>query len=680
MLQLPDRFQVNWLILIPLALFAVLQFSQLQSMDGDATYRFQGDGYRLLTTVDGFFYERLTDDLLNHRYTPVDPARDAMRPVPVPSIVQLTAALVRLTGLDLHTVTFFLPPLLAMLAIPLMWGWSRKLFPDNPLASVVAACAVSINFSWFTRTTLGKFDTDGLNLVLLLAISFCLHDFSTRDGNQRYLSLGLAGLFLIILAYWWIPVGLPFGLLIFLFFACTLVTPTNAQPFDRYFKTAILAGACLGAVILALGLFTSLLPPPLASMLNPYLAHLSLIKGETSSMFPAMGKTIAELRNLDFITSVNWVCGSVYVAPVAAIGLALLGWKQRPSLFMIIAPAALFAALSVTGVRFLMFLAPAVGFGLGAFMFYAVPPLLRKLPFRWNEWLGVAVACLLILPSARMALGHKLRPSFDTNQISLPALVNGIAQENATIWNWWGPGYMLEEYGKRRTFIDGGMQEPERSWIAAVPLASHNYALARNWMRFFAKNPRGLNTITRDLKSRSKADACQFLLKALQGPEHVAGALEEYPMRKDRDWSRFLYPDVEVYLVLINDMLTHGSWLSIGNHVPGTEASSEDFSFYAIPVNRLRFNKTRGQLLLADGKTIPIKRFYTITPTELRHDRFDQPGKVVVGIWGTDFIMYMNEDHLNSLALQLLFVHPQGTPGFTPLRFNPFAGGVWKVN
>jgi hypothetical protein len=201
-------------------------------------------------------------------------------------------------------------------------------------------------------------------------------------------------------------------------------------------------------------------------------------------------------------------------------------------------------------------------------------------------------------------------------------------------------------------------------------------------MRFFAKNPKGINTITASLSSRSKVDACRFLLKALRGPVHVAAALEEHPMRKDRkrDWARFLYPDVEVYLVMLSDMLTHGSWLSIGNHIPGAKMPSGDFNFYAIPLNKLRFNKTRGQLLLPDGKTIPIKRFYTVTPTELRHDRFDQQGKVVVGISGTDFIMYMNEDHLNSLALQLLFVHPDSTPGFTPVRYNPFAGGVWKVN
>ncbi len=180
--------------------------------------------------------------------------------------------------------------MLAILMIPLMWVWSRRIFPDDKLGAVIASSAVSINYAFYTRTTLGKFDTDALNIVLFWAIGFLLYEFTRRSGIDRFLYLGLALLSLFGLGYWWFPAGLPLGLIMFFFFGCSIILPSPKR--DKWLKGVILGGAAVGGVILVLAGFTSVLPKVINDLLSPYMQHLTLIQGETKSLFPAMGKTI----------------------------------------------------------------------------------------------------------------------------------------------------------------------------------------------------------------------------------------------------------------------------------------------------------------------------------------------------------------------------------------------------
>jgi hypothetical protein len=663
---------------IPILVFLALHFSLLPAYDANTLNRDAATGTRLITTVDGFFYARLADDLLKGQYRKLDQTRPAPRPVPVPAIVSMTAGIARITGLPLHTVVFFLPPVLAFLSIPLMWAWARRVFPETPWAPAVVATAISVNYTWFTRTTFGKFDTDGLNLVLFWAIGFFLYSFAKQDGNKRYASLAMACFSFLLLVYWWPAVGLPLGLLMAFLFSCTIVFPSPR--FDRLLKATILSGALAGLAIILLAAFTDLLPRALTNLIAPYLEHVALIRGEAASVFPTMGKTIAELRSLGLGESLVWVAGAAYVAPFAVLGLAALCVRSPRMIFLLVIPTALFAVLSADGLRFLLFLAPGFAFGITAFVVHILLPLVQSVlkSRKIAQAAALAAAIGLIAPGFTYCMDYELRPSFNANMVNLPKLVNDVAGPNAIVWNWWGPGYMIEYYGNRRTFIDGGLQEPERSWVAAVPLASHDYVFAKNWIRFFAKNGTGVQVMTRRLKSTEKATL--FLKHALRDEAALPSVLKEYGLsEEERNWRKFLFPEVEVYLVLLSDMLTHGSWLPIGQHVPGDDKPIEQNPFYIVPNQNLRLNATKGLLLLPDDQALPISRFYTITPDQLRHDRYKQPGIVVVGVQGTDYVIYMGEDNLNTLALNLLFVHPADTPGFMMLRFNPFIGGVWKV-
>ncbi len=475
--------------------------------------------------------------------------------------------------------------MLAILMIPLMWVWSRRIFPDDKLGAVIASSAVSINYAFYTRTTLGKFDTDALNIVLFWAIGFLLYEFTRRSGIDRFLYLGLALLSLFGLGYWWFPAGLPLGLIMFFFFGCSIILPSPKR--DKWLKGVILGGAAVGGVILVLAGFTSVLPKVINDLLSPYMQHLTLIQGETKSLFPAMGKTIAELQSLDWKTTMKWIAGSWFVPIIAVAGLLVLVRRERRTLFFVLLPCLFFGIMSFEGLRFIMFLAPGIALGIAAFALKIVRPVAFSLFDRASAAtaMAVAAAVILIAPGTVHCMSYGLRASFDGNMVLVAQEVNKKAGKSAFVWNWWGPGYMIENYSQRKTFIDGGLQEPQRSWIAAVPLATHNYTLARNWIRFFAKNPMAITYFSRLLKDTEKATA--FLLEALKDKNKLSEVLEKYGLPKTkRNWAKFLFPETEVYLVLLSDMLTHGSWLPIGKYVPGGPDMTKRSPFTPSPTKK----------------------------------------------------------------------------------------------
>lgn len=627
----------------------------------------------LLTTPDGYFYLRYAKEWQNGTYNSTPELRIPRRPTHTPPLSILTAVASSITNFSLEKIAFYLTPILAS-TIFIIAIWSGLALNSGSLPAVICSVFTAAAPIWYTRTRLGYFDTDALNLTLLWAIGLCLYNADATSKKHLLFWFGSAAASTLLLHYWWPQAGLPFAGIMWGTYAASVCIPSNVTA--RKLKMLLLF---CGAIFITWTLFgpLNIIPSPIKELMASLRSHLALSANNQSSMFTGTGNTIAELIPVKFTKLPQQLSGHWIIFCCAILGTAVAWRKNSILCFYFLLPASFFLVASVTiGNRFLMFAAPAFGLFTAAFLSGLLEQ--KKIAeikvLKWG--LVIAFSCLLIFP-VTLDLNRPLKATYNYNKAVLAKVIGTKSSPDAKIWNWWSPGYFLQYYAERFTQIDGGLQAPERSFIAALPLATQNPTLARNWIKLFSDKPHALNFIARHLKSKAKAVA--FLQEALSTPQNLKSLLQSYNLPVNIDWHHWLFPTTEVYLTLYSDMLTRNTWLSRGLWSPATQTSPET-PMVSFSLPQVQVDQQQGRVKFSQKRYIPCSRMYYITPTSLSHDRFKQKGVVGIFLQDSNNGFAIQQEFFNATAFRLLFIHPSNTPGFTPLIYNPFIGGVWRVS
>ncbi len=264
----------------------------------------------------------------------------------------------------------------------------------------------------------------------------------------------------------------------------------------------------------------------------------------------------------------------------------------------------LLAGLGFLAERFLIFLGPIVGLGLGFLVsrawsgrrFYAplalMAPLL-VLMFTWPAW--------------RQALKETSWPKVSP---ALAAAMDRMAQETpprAVIWAWWDEGLALNYWARRGTVNDGQgrVQWGLRSVFNGLPLAATDQRLAANFMIFFVEQGQtGLERCFQAL-SVDRVRAVALIKKVLAaGPSQAekmivaAGLADAAGSKEAKEWLAFFFPSPRrpVYLFLTARLTQTTYWWSwLGTWDPAVGQGRHPFyQFYT----HLR--------LLDDGVTSPL--------------------------------------------------------------------------
>lgn len=651
-----------------------LALSLLPAFDSNPDW--STDGERLLTTPDGYYYMRLARDWADGRRAVDDPMRPGLRGS-IPPLPKLTAIASELTATSIETTAFFMAPALAALAVipALLFGAATRSW----MIALMAGLAVPLCEVWFARTTIGSYDTDCLILPLWFSQLYCLFRLD-RDGDWRWLPGVLAAG--LGLALWWPHAGFPFALLALLVWAGSIVLPAPREVSPRTarlmrrLKALTLLGAILG-VGLALAGVSRHLPGPLGSLLASLESHLRFTMGEQQTLFTQTGWTIEELTPVAPLQALGLMGAHWSIGLTAVLGLILLAFKHPRVAFFGGLPSLIFlGAAMLMGNRFLMFSALALALGLAWLCAGALPGLAPRHP-RLGKAVGCAVFAIIVGFSIHIIhRDQKLAPTFNARDVALARTVDFVAGPRAAIWNWWGPGYLLQYYAKRQTFFDGGLQGPEQAFIAARPLAAHDPLLARNWIKFFSTHPRGLDRLTRQLRSKPRAVA--FLEAAFALPQDLDALVAQYGLDLAFNWRGWLFPQREVYLVLYADMLLRNTWLGLGSWSPQTHESPKT-PFYAYDLETMRIDRGRGIAVVEGDKIVPYSALYHIAPTSLSHDPVREHGSVLLTVAGSAQAFMVPEYFFHALTFQLLYVYPESIPGFRKVAYNPYVGGVWRV-
>lgn len=524
--------------------------------DIPGAYEYQGE-YQM-TNFDSYYYLLAARALREGTYDTLDESRripnGMSRPI-IPPLSSLSAVLLSdIFAIPIPTIAIFFPVILAPL-LGIVIFYIGRYFSIQAFFCLVAAFLTILSYSYVTRTRIGVFDTDCLNITLMYFNTWLATKTVTEDRALRKSLLAALCLTTIIYAAWW-STGSYIAILASLI-PLSLVSLFKLRGHLRLW--------CLAGVSMAT--FTIIL-------LNDveFIGLFNILTGIQQTDFPLLD-SISELEPVGLKQFIRDTAGNSLIACLMLLGFILLLYKQYQSAIYFILPFTLGFSALFMGNRFLIFSAPIFALG-GAYLANLV----------WQQGGRYHKEATAITVSGMIALSIVSNYERLTDKLNIPAvhdsrallnLIQHNTPSNGAIWTNWSIGYLINYYLKRDTYADGELNNGgEVLYYLSFPFAANNLKLAANFMNFYTHSD-----IHQLYEVFTKpADAIDFLQSILVMPPHKAhpkikslldeGALSlNTGLSTNDEWLRFLYPQSEqpIYFLLHQRMLQTVSWFKQGN-------------------------------------------------------------------------------------------------------------------
>ncbi|RPJ43917.1 MAG: hypothetical protein EHM19_07725 [Candidatus Latescibacterota bacterium] len=542
------------------------------------------EGEPLLLTYDGYYYLRLARDLAEGTYAPVDELRGApnppARPSPPPLLSIVVASLDKWTPLTLRWAGALLPPALGVLLALPVFAWGRRL--GGSRTALVAVLFALLGRAYVERTTLGRLDTDCLNVSLAFASAYFFLLFAEAGSRRRYLwfalGLGVAAFY----ALWWDSARLVAAGIGLFPIVPALIAHRAEDRRERGWFLASLAALAVAALLLA-GF-------DLPRRFALELAHrIGQIARAPDGVFPSVEMSISELGRPSWTEVARATTSGLPGLAAAAAGLVLLV-SRRPKDAAFLATPLLLSLAGLFSKRLLVFSVPIVGLGLAYIAALVADRIGRRRLLRFAVPAGVV---LLAVSMLRADLREPCYPRIVPPIVAGMEDVAALTPAGSIVWAYWDAGYPIAYWSRRATIADGGLAPRGLAVYNAIPFAAESRREAANFMRFFAA--RGVPGVDRLIEAAGgdAGSALSFLRRVhAAGPAAARGILEMEPPRLDGDrsvddWLAFLFPaeGPPLYLMLDARLLeTHYWMIRFGSWDPAAGGGHEAFfrSFWSL--------------------------------------------------------------------------------------------------
>ena len=511
-------------LLITFFFSAHIRFQQYETWKKTPDLHFVGER-PMMTTADAPYFIQIARRVLNGTLN----ERDRLRNYPdgflkkvtfseqsihyrsIPLLSLLMAKIAPWFGGNLYLAGILMIPVLASLfIIPLGLYF---LIIDLPLVGLLGGLAGTFSISYFTRTSIGRIDTDMLNLFFpFLASLFILCASRTSSSSKIKNPLLFSALSGLTLYFYWWWYGKPGFTLVY--FAILIV----ALAVNRHTIKTILASALLFILFSHPDNFTSGLHS-IQSFLQVYWdiapSSASVSSESTGQLsFPNLFSSITEAQHL----SANQVMQRIFTNSILSwVGLLAMGilslryWKNMIPLL----PVLFLGVMAFqSSQRFVMYLAPFAGMGFGLII-----TLSFQLLFWGSEYLGtkstsikalqegkagvfiskykgIFQECLLygagilfffwIAPQT--AMSYVPAPTVPTTIYRTFPEIKAATKEDSALFTWWGYGYALTEATQRATFHDGGSFNNPKSYFVARGMLAQTQKELFNIINFIGSN------------------------------------------------------------------------------------------------------------------------------------------------------------------------------------------------
>jgi dolichyl-diphosphooligosaccharide--protein glycosyltransferase len=423
-------------------------------------------------------------------------------------------------------------------------------------AMALAATFVALISRYFMmQSRVGWYDTDPLNVPLVMAICLFSLLFARERGRARYRYLAAALACSGMLAWWWHTIPA-----LTVFFAGVPLAVAFAFYYRPPRKEALVVYGILACIAAPVLLWRG---PGLVGTVGSLYADAF---GTGATVFPPAHARTTEQIGVTFAELAAWSIGSQAGFVVAALGLGLLVWRRRLECLFVAAPLTV-ALLSVEARRYLIWWAPLVGLGVGA----VADALWRGRHRHWALGLCAPLVVLAVWwPNVgRMEADRRAGPVRSPYHFEAMKSLATMAPEDAIVWANWGHGYPLAYYSRRGVFADGGVHTGMHLYAGSFPLAVGDPRLAANWMQFYGVHGMGGLREMHGLFGEDWERALEALREILAaGPEEGARLVAQHAAFADggaERWLPFFFPRQPrpAYLFLDVDKIL-SSWFRYG--------------------------------------------------------------------------------------------------------------------
>jgi dolichyl-diphosphooligosaccharide--protein glycosyltransferase len=409
------------------------------------------------------------------------------------------------------TGTLLIPVLASLFIFPLGFFFFRI---GVPVSGLLGGLIGSFASGYYMRSSIGRIDTDMLNLFfpVLAGLLILLAGKAKTERNVLLYALG-TGLSLLLFQWWYDRVG--FTLVYFMVLVFSLVI-------QRVRLRTILAGAFLFVLSAEPASFMRG-TDNVQYFLKGYFTiektrEVVIDNGTTQASFPNTMMTISEVDHVPMDEVLRRVLSNTtfdWIGLLAFFGLAVFRWRVLLPLLPILALGVLSFQSSN---RFIMYLAPFVGIGLGwvlqlaveggfyvltqrrkddklkegtkalrhkgtelkggteekEFQSFKVSKFQSVDGWNWGRQIflygGMGVFFLVI--SGQTAISFVPGPSIHTGLYATFLEVKKRVPEDAALLTWWDYGYAITDATGLATFHDGGHQQTPKTYFIARGLIS----------------------------------------------------------------------------------------------------------------------------------------------------------------------------------------------------------------
>lgn len=411
----------------------------------------------IITGYDAYYYARLTDEFSKGLYEKIDKLRDVpdflLRPDPIPLIVVLGSFFSKIFSEKL--VFAYVPTIFSILFIIPLFFWIRRF--ANIYVFIPSALVGSLNLIYFSRTYIGKYDTDFLILFFVFLIIYLI---TLSVENIKYVRKSVyfiifAGISYLFFRWFYYK---PVFAYIFLFSLFLGYISFYFKSFKKYLKNFLLV------------FLTFLIPllPDLLTGLSNILQKLKayVLKEDISSFLPTNPEAfVTELQPVNLQQLIEYTVANPVIFILSAIGLLLLFIKKWKYISISI-PIFFLGLLSLkAGNRFIIYLAPFIGLGFGYFAYEFFSFIKRYFYKPVYEKIFIALLIFFSIPANTFFIKIKSAVSDEVYKDML--FLKDIVPQNSYLWTWWDYGYILEFLSRRGTYVDNGNKDVIKNYCIA---------------------------------------------------------------------------------------------------------------------------------------------------------------------------------------------------------------------
>jgi undecaprenyl-diphosphooligosaccharide--protein glycosyltransferase len=466
---------------------------------------FYGAGHkRSYPSSTQWFREQQAQILANEKKIQVDPVAPlelSTSPTSVPLLSFITAMMSPFFAGNLYLAGHWLVILTGgLFIIPLgFYGWRL----GYPIAGLLGGLIGTFCSEYYVRASIGRIDTDMLNIFFpILGAYLVLLACQAKSERWVWLWAAVAGLSINFFVWWYDKPGFALGCFLTLLVGL-IIWRHKAQ-----------------ANLPALGVFTFFAGPSnllsglgsVRSFLDNYLFVGAVKEAQAQEVvspvtFPNVFNTISEAAKVPMSEVLQQVLSEPTWGWLGLIAFALFAVRYWP----VVIPLLPIVALGLLGFqssrRFIMFLAPFVGFGLGVLLTIAIrlawewirsrlepedPTVTQAHPIWGNAnlvgqvliYVGLFGSWTFFAPMT--AISYVPGPSIPPPVYQTFDQVKQLVPENGAIYTWWDYGYAITDKTERAVFNDGGAQLGPTTYFMARSFISSEQEEMRRIIGFLA--------------------------------------------------------------------------------------------------------------------------------------------------------------------------------------------------